>query len=78
MWTILRKNWENKMKKTTLNWVRLVSTCVLLTGCAGDNYSNSYNSYDNRSYNDRQIDNAITSEINSLTDADIATLNTLK
>ena len=51
-----------------------LSAALFLAGCVG----NDYNSYDNRSYNDRQIDNAIASEMNSLSDKDIAQLNTLK
>lgn len=65
---------ENKMKKVVFYVAFILSTALFLAGCAG----NDYNSYDNRSYNDRQVDNAIASEMNSLSDADIATLNKLK
>ena len=51
---------------------------MILDGCAESNYSTGYNSYDNRSYNEKQIDGAIASEMNSLSDRDIAELNTLK
>ena len=51
---------------------------MILGGCAESNYSAGYNSYDNRSYNDKQVDGAIASEMNSLSDKDIAELNTLK
>jgi len=66
------------MKKITFNLLLTVTASMFLIGCAGDNYSNNYNSYDNKSYNDRQIDNAISSEMNSLSDKDIAQLNKLK
>ena len=65
---------ENKMKKVVLYLAFALSAGLLLAACAG----NDYNNYDNRSYNDRQVDNAIASEMNSLSDADIATLNKLK
>ena len=59
---------------------KIVFTIVLMAlalgGCASTN--NNYNSYDNRSSNERQIDNAISSEMNSLSDKDIAQLNKLK
>jgi uncharacterized protein YcfL len=61
------------MKKTALIMVLIA---LALSGCASTN--NNYNSYDNRSSNERQIDNAISSEMNSLSDKDIAQLNKLK
>ncbi len=62
---------EKKMKKTILYGL---CSALLLSACA----SNNYNTYDNRSYNEKQIDSAISSEMNSLSDKDIAQLNTLK
>jgi len=61
------------MKKTALF---AVLAALLLGGCASS--SNSYRTYDNRSQNEKQIDKAITSEMNSLSDKDIAQLNKLK
>jgi len=49
---------------------------LVLSGCAST--GNSYSRHDNRSSNERKIDNAISSEMNSLSDADIAQLNKLK
>ena len=51
---------------------------IIFGGCAESNYNAGYNSYDNRSYNDKQVDGAIASEMNSLSNKDIAELNTLK
>jgi uncharacterized protein YcfL len=61
------------MNKTVFT---IVLIALALSGCASTN--NNYNSYDNRSSNERQIDNAISSEVNSLSDKDIAQLNKLK
>jgi uncharacterized lipoprotein YmbA len=61
------------MKKTALI---MVLAALALGACASTN--NTYNSYDSRSSNERQIDNAISSEMNSLSDRDIAQLNKLK
>ena len=65
------------MKKRLLLLMMAGIASLWLNACAGDDYSNdSY--YDNRSYNDKQVDKVINEEINSLSDADIAQLNTLK
>ena len=61
------------IKKISL--ILSIGLVVLFSGCADT--SPNYN-YDNRSYNDRQIDKVITTEMNSLSDADIAQLNKLK
>ena len=45
----------------------------VLSACAGESYN-----YDNRSYNEKQVDKVIATEMNSLSDADIAQLNKLK
>ena len=49
---------------------------MLFSGCAGDNYDAGYNSYENQ--NDREINRAISQEMNSLSEEDIAQLNKLK
>ena len=46
---------------------------LLLSACAGESYN-----YDNRSYNEKKVDKVIATEMNSLSDADIAQLNKLK
>jgi hypothetical protein len=53
---------------------------MIFTGCTGSNdYNTGYNSHNNvESKNDREIDRAISSEMNSLSDKDIAQLNKLK
>ena len=61
------------MKKMALFTVLAMA---VLSGCASN--SGNYNSYDNRSTNEKQMDNAISSEMNSLSSADIAQLNKLK
>ena len=66
------------MRKILISMSFIFVASVVLTGCAGDNYDNNYSRYDNRSYNDRKIDNAISSEMNSLSSNDIAQLNKLK
>jgi len=67
------------MMKKVLTIVSIGIFTMILSGCAGDNYEPQYyNSYDNRSYNEKQIDGAISSEMNSLSDSDIAQLNKLK
>jgi len=54
------------------------TAAVLLGGCAGD----SYNTYDNRSYEDRKIDYAAQNAVNdaaaSLSAQDIKNINNLK
>jgi len=60
--------------KTTIFAALLMA--LALSGCAST--GNSYNRYDNRSTNEKQIDKAISSEMNSLSDADIAQLNKLE
>ena len=59
-------------KKISLILLISVAT-LLLSACAGDSYE-----YDNRSYNEKQVDKVIDTEMNSLSNADIAQLNTLK
>jgi PBP1b-binding outer membrane lipoprotein LpoB len=49
---------------------------ILLSGCAEDNYNAGYNSYENQ--NDRDVNRAISQEMNSLSEEDIAQLNKLK
>ena len=67
------------MKTKLLMCVSMGILVLLFSGCAEDNYNAGYNNnYDNRSYNDKEIDNVIATEMNSLSDADIAALNTLK
>ncbi|HHO65645.1 MAG TPA: hypothetical protein ENJ71_03875 [Epsilonproteobacteria bacterium] len=65
-------------KKTILSLLLAVSATVLFTGCAGD----SYNAYDNRSYEDRKIDYAAQNAVNdaaaSLSAQDIKNINNLK
>jgi outer membrane biogenesis lipoprotein LolB len=46
---------------------------ILLSACAGESYN-----YDNRSYNEKKVDKVIATEMNSLSDADIAQINKLK
>ena len=60
---------ENKMKKVLSYLAFTLSAGLLLVACTGNDYN---------SYNDRQVDNAIASEMNSLSATDIATLNKLK
>ena len=62
------------MQKKLLAYLGVGAAIFLLSGCAESNY----NSYDNRSYNEKKIDNVISEEMNSLSDKDIAELNTLK
>ncbi len=70
------------MRENVLIYLSLGLAVLLLSACAESNYNsgynNNYNSYDNRSYNDKKIDNVISEEMNSLSDKDIAALNTLK
>ena len=66
------------MNKTILTMAAAGMLTVLLSGCTGDNYEPQYNSYDNRSNNEKQIDGAVASSMNSLSDKDIAQLNKLK
>lgn len=66
------------MTKTILTVVAAGMFAMILGGCAGDNYDPGYNSYDNRSQNDRKIDGAISQEMNSLSDRDLSELNNLK
>jgi len=67
-----------KLKKTVLPLLFAASATALLSGCAGD----SYNTYDNRSYQDREIDNAAheaaQDAANSLSAQDIKNINNLK
>jgi uncharacterized lipoprotein YmbA len=64
---------ENQMKKTALF---AVLAALLLGGCASS--GNSYNTYDNRSQNEKQIDKTTNEEMNSLSKKDIEQLNKLK
>jgi len=65
-------------KKTILSLLLAVSAAALFTGCAGD----SYNAYDNRSYEDRKIDYAAQQAANdaaaSLSAQDLKNINNLK
>ena len=67
-----------RMTKTILTVIAVGMLTIIFSGCAGDNYEPQYNSYDNRSYNDKKIDGAIASEMNSLSNKDLAELNNLK
>jgi len=69
------------MQKTIIKLITIGAFAMLFSGCAGDNYAGNnynsgYNSYENQ--NDRAVNNAISEEMNSLSDKDIAQLNTLK
>ena len=66
------------MRKNVLIYLSLGIAIFLLSACAESNYNSGYNSYDNRSYSDKQIDNVIDEEMNSLSAQDIAQLNKLK
>jgi len=66
------------MIKNVLIYFSLALVTLLLSACAESNYNSGYNSYDNRSYSDKQIDNVIDEEMNSLSAQDIAQLNKLK
>ena len=66
------------MRKNVLIYSMLGVAIFLLSACAESNYNSGYNSYDNRSNSDKQIDKVIDEEMNSLSDKDIAQLNTLK
>ena len=66
------------MKYSILFIFSALTSSVLFTGCASDNYDSGYNSYAYESPQDRNINRAISQEMNSLSDADIAQLNTLK
>jgi PBP1b-binding outer membrane lipoprotein LpoB len=64
------------MQKTIITCMAVGVFAILLSGCAEDNYNAGYNSYENQ--NDREVDSAISQEMNSLSKQDIAQLNTLK
>ena len=65
-------------KKMILSLSLAVTAASLLSGCAGD----SYNTYNNRSYEDRKIDYAAQQAANdaasSLSAQDIKNINNLK
>jgi len=65
-------------KRIVLSLLLTATATVLITGCAGD----SYNSYDNRSYSERQIDyagqNAANDAAASLSAQDLKNINNLK
>ncbi len=67
-----------RLKQTTLKLLFTASAAALFSGCAG----NSYNAYDNRSYQDKEIDNAAhkaaQDAANSLSAQDIKNINNLK
>jgi len=64
------------MRKTIMIFTALGVCAMLFSGCAGDNYDAGYNSYENQ--NDREVNKAISQEMNSLSQEDIAQLNKLK
>ena len=70
------------MKKTILTAVAAGMFAMILGGCAGDNYNPGYNSYDNRSDNERKIDYAAQDEAYKISDnlsaQDVKNLNNLK
>jgi len=65
-------------KKIVPTLLFAVTAAALFSGCAGDNY----NTYDNRSYEDRKIDYAAQNAANdaaaSLSAQDIKNINNLK
>jgi len=61
---------------TIIKSILMGTFAILLSGCAGDNYNAGYNSYENQ--NDRDVNRAISQEMNSLSQDDIAQLNKLK
>ena len=67
-----------RLKQTILTLLFTASAAALLSGCAGG----SYDAYDNRSYQDREIDNAAheaaQDAANSLSAQDIKNINNLK
>jgi hypothetical protein len=64
------------MPKTMITFLAAGVLALLLSACAGDNYNARHHSYESR--NDREINNAINEEVNSLSQKDIAQLNKLK
>jgi len=66
------------MKKVLMIMSFIFVSSLILTGCAGDSYDNNYSRYDNRSPNDKQMDDVISSEMSSLSGEDIAQLRKLK
>lgn len=65
-------------KRIVLSLLITGTAAALFTGCAGD----SYNSYDNRSYSERQMDytaqRAADNAVASLSAQDIKNINNLK
>jgi len=65
-------------KRKCLLLLILGATAVMFTGCAGDNY----NSYDNRTYSERKMDNAAQhaehEAVASLSAQDLKNINNLK
>jgi len=64
------------MKKKMMILAVIGLSAMLFSGCAESNYNSGYNSYE--SSNDQKIDRAISQEVNSLSEQDIAELNKLK
>ena len=64
------------IKKPILNSILLTLALFLLSACASDGYNGGYYSYQDP--NEKAINKTISSEMNSLSDQDIAALNTLK
>ena len=70
------------MRKNILAVISAGILSMLLSGCAGDNYDQGYNSYDNRSNYDRKMDNVVEDAAydasRSLSAQDIKNINNLK
>jgi len=70
------------MTKTIFTIATVSMLTMMLSGCAQDNYNSGYNSYDNRSYQDRKLDYAAQDAMNDATSKlsaqDIKNINNLK
>ena len=64
------------IKKLLFTGTVTLSALFLLSACASDGYNGGYYMYQDP--NEKAINDTISSEVNSLSDQDIAALNTLK